>query len=507
MKIRYGVCFGMLVMGMTVVGTPEGRAQSRLAANGESGASVASAGSTGGASTTASASSPAELDRRIEALEMELAELRTELTARKEAQTAAASAAASAPEPTPGVAVAPQDAAKPPEKLSIASLLGPTSVSGFVDAYYQYNANHPVGQGAGLRAFDFRSKQISLNMVELILDKAPDASGPAGRTGYHVSLGFGDAMNTVNATDPGKLGFAQYLKEAYFSYLAPVGKGLQIDVGKFVTPMGAEVIESKDNWNYSRSLLFTFGIPFYHFGARAKYNFNDKFNLTGYLLNGWNNIVDNNSGKTYGMSAGWNPDKKNAITLNYLAGPEQPTGIYGFANAAGTSLVNVNNIWRQTWDLVYMYTPNTKFSFMMNYDYGHGDRFVVNNTTTPFLLSSPVYWTGGAGYLKYSPDDKNYFAARYEYYYDRNGFTFCGGSPVCNASVLPQAVPVPHLHVQEFTATYQRTVSTHVLTRLEYRRDMAGQPIFPLSNFAIPIKHQDTATLGLIFLFDSREAK
>ena len=35
------------------------------------------------------------------------------------------------------------------------------------------------------------------------------------------------------------LGFDQYLKEAYFSYLAPVGKGLQVDVGKFVTPHGA----------------------------------------------------------------------------------------------------------------------------------------------------------------------------------------------------------------------------------------------------------------------------
>ena len=73
------------------------------------------------------------------------------------------------------------------------------------------------------------------------------------------------------------------LKEAYVSYLAPVGKGLQVDFGKFVTPMGAEVIESKDNWNYSRSILFGYAIPFYHFGVRAKYAFNDKYSLTGFL--------------------------------------------------------------------------------------------------------------------------------------------------------------------------------------------------------------------------------
>ena len=481
MKKRYGVCFGMLALGMTVVGTPVGRAQSRLEANGGSGASSGSATSM---SPAPAASSPADLDRRIEALEQELSELRTELTARKEAETVAASAVAMAPAPTPGLAVAPQDAAKPPEKVTVASLLGPTSVSGFVDTYYQVNFNHPADNGADFRAFDFRSHQIALNMIELILDKAPDASGPAGRTGYHVSLGFGDAMNSVNVTDPGGLGFAQYLKEGYFSYLAPVGKGLQVDVGKFVTPMGAEVIESKDNWNYSRGLLFTYAIPFFHFGARAKYTFNDKYNITGFLVNGWNNIVENNSGKTYGLSFGWNPDKKTAITVNYLAGSETPT-----LAAGSLPVVNTNNFWRQTWDAVAMYTPNTRFSAMVNFDYGRGDRFI---STFPTTVSPPVYWTGGAGYVKYSPTDKDYVALRYEYYEDHDGFTL--GT-------------FPHLHMNEVTATYQRTLASHLLTRFEYRRDWATRPIFDYSHFAVPVKQQNTATMGLIFLFDSRDAK
>ncbi len=44
---------------------------------------------------------------------------------------------------------------------------------------------------------------------------------------------------------------------------------MQIDAGKFVTPIGAEVIESQDNWNYTRSTLFGYAIPFYHTGLRA----------------------------------------------------------------------------------------------------------------------------------------------------------------------------------------------------------------------------------------------
>ena len=32
---------------------------------------------------------------------------------------------------------------------------------------------------------------------------------------------------------------------------------------------GAEVIETHSNWNYSRSLLFAWAIPYYHMGLRA----------------------------------------------------------------------------------------------------------------------------------------------------------------------------------------------------------------------------------------------
>ena len=36
----------------------------------------------------------------------------------------------------------------------------------------------------------------------------------------------------------------QYMQQAYVSVRAPLGSGLTIDAGKFVTPAGAEVIET-----------------------------------------------------------------------------------------------------------------------------------------------------------------------------------------------------------------------------------------------------------------------
>ena len=252
------------------------------------------------------------MTKHIEEMEQQIKELQIEISTLK----AIDKTTASTPTPALGAAqnvVSSSTAAPPPP--SLASLLGPTSLSGFVDVYYGQNFNNPAGQANGLRFFDGATNQFGLNLVELVVDKTPDPSN--SRTGYHVALGFGQAMNAVNGSEPkGGLGFDQYLKEAYFSYLAPVGKGLQVDVGKFVTPAGAEVIETKDNWNYSRSILFSYAIPYYHFGMRAKYAFNEKYSVTGYFVNGWNNVIDNNSGKTYGFSLGWNPNKKVGMTQN-----------------------------------------------------------------------------------------------------------------------------------------------------------------------------------------------
>src|SRR5882672_9285661 len=125
MKKTYGVCVGMLAMGLAVLGAPAGRAQSRMAADEAGSGSVPSTTSTTSASATPAASSPADLDRRIEALETELSELRTALAAKKEAETAAATAVVATPAP------AAQDAAKPMEKVTVAGLFGPTSISGF----------------------------------------------------------------------------------------------------------------------------------------------------------------------------------------------------------------------------------------------------------------------------------------------------------------------------------------------------------------------------------------
>src|SRR2546430_27593 len=417
---------------------------------------------------------PSEISQRMQELEKQVSDLRSELAALKQNDSMASNAKTQTPTGVPQsnlVTTAPATTSPTPA-MSIASLLGPTSVSGFVDTYYNYNSNQPSSRTNGFRSFDVASNQFGLNLVELVVDKTPDPTN--SRTGYHIALGFGQAMDAVNGSEPqAGLGFDQYLKEAYFSYLAPAGKGLQIDVGKFVTPHGAEVIETKDNWNYSRGILFSYAIPYYHFGMRAKYAFNDKYSVTGFLVNGWNNVVDNNTGKTYGLSFGWNPSKKFAIGQNYMVGPEE--------NSLNSNL-------RQLSDTVITYSPTSRLSFIVNGDYGRGDRFITDTTTNTF--SHPVFWTGVAGYVKYAFNSSSAIATRYEYYDDHDGYT--------TGTLAPT-------HFNEFTMTFERLVAHHIISRFEFRRDISNQPVFLKGSN--PVLDQNALAAGLVFTFDSREAK
>ena len=44
--------------------------------------------------------------------------------------------------------------------------------------------------------------------------------------------------------------------------------------------------------------------------------------VTGFLVNGWNNVKDNNDAKTVGVSLGMKPNAKTGLFLNYLVGNE-----------------------------------------------------------------------------------------------------------------------------------------------------------------------------------------
>src|SRR4051794_11369947 len=88
-----------------------------------------------------------DLTAKIDELQRELEDVRAQLAAlKKDGKTGDA--------PASGTAAPASPVASSNSTPTLASLLGPTSLSGFVDMYYGYNANQPATRSNGLRFFD-----------------------------------------------------------------------------------------------------------------------------------------------------------------------------------------------------------------------------------------------------------------------------------------------------------------------------------------------------------------
>ena len=333
-----------------------------------------------------------------------------------------------------------------------------TEVAGTLDTYFHYNFNEPeTGTLTPLRNFDFEHNQFSFALAELALIKSATSDD---RVGFRLDLDYGPVTDWVHSADAAGPEVVKHFQQAYISYLAPVGTGLTFDVGKFVTQHGAEVIEAKDNWNYSRSLLFAWAIPYYHMGVRVGYAPNDQVTLGAALTNGWNNTKDNNSQRTYGVQAVIRPTASLSIVQNYMGGPEQTDN---------------TDDWRHLADTTVTYAVTDTLSVMGNYDYGRDE---VDGAT--------VTWQGIGLYAKAQVNPVFAVIPRWEYYNDEDGFTTTAAQ-----------------NVQEFTLTAEVKHSQGLIMRVEYRRDWSDVNFF--SKNGVSRDNQDTLSVGWVYAFSTRQ--
>ncbi len=344
-------------------------------------------------------------------------------------------------------------------------------ISGFVDVYYSYNLNKPNTRANGPLAasnFDTASDAVSLNLGEIVFSKAPE-----GGAGFRIDLNFGPTTDIVHcgtatcptATSPSEATFKN-IQQAYITLGTP-GK-LTVDVGKFVTHMGAEVIETKDNWNYSRGILFAGAIPYYHGGLRVNTTLSDTLSVNGFVYNGWNNVFETDRSKTYGLQVGFTGIKAIPVWFNWI-GPEEGTafGGAGFKD-------------RQVSELIVGFNPSDSLSFMFDYNDGEQDK----------TAGGSQKWSGYAAYAKWSMEPCA-LSIRFEDVDDDDGFIF--------GSTDLKGVAFKKNSVQEWTVTVEHKVGKDLLTRVEYRRDMADQKIFLDKGTAVD--EQDRVTAGFVYTF------
>jgi len=332
------------------------------------------------------------------------------------------------------------------------------------DVYGDLNFNHPENSINQNYNFDTIANQARFSFGKVAFEKA------SGVLGFRIDAGVGTTTSTVyySAAEPGPEGF-KYLEQAYGEFRPPNSHGLEIDFGKFVTSVGAEVIEAGNNFNYSRSLLFSIGSPYYHFGVKATVPVTKDLTLGVQLVNGWNSVGNENSFETVGLVGNYVFNKKITWNNTFLTGPQSEFQAPGQVPVQRYSRAYIN-----LYDTNFVFTMNDKTSLYAEWLFG----------TNKLPGVSLQKWTGLAGAGKYQITPRFAAAARLEWFDDINGY----------ATGIAQSLA-------EITLTGEMKIVHGLLSRLEYRHDSSAAPYFNRGTDVMVARGQSTVALALIASF------
>jgi hypothetical protein len=360
---------------------------------------------------------------------------------------------------------------------AIEGALSGIRLTGFVDTAFHWNFNNPMNQPAAatgtreqsLRVFDQDEGSFTVHAVELAFEKpAPETGG----VGFRTDFFYGEDAEVITPT--GSVTDEFDLQQAYVEARLPIhalegneifGDSVYFRAGKYVTLAGAEVVESKDNWNTTRSILFGFAQPASHTGVRSSYGlWSDKVTLTGGLVNGWDLNEDNNDYATVEAQIAYKPNDDILFATTWYSGPEN-------ANQDGHK--------RNLVDLVALWHATAKLSLMANIDIGRENR-VPNGTPGPGHEDS--LWHGYAVYARYQATEKLAMATRAELFVDQEAFRV-GAGAIAPSRDFSGGLATPTFQARdsrywEWTYTTEYKLYDNLISRLEYRYDWSDAPIF-----------------------------
>ncbi len=384
--------------------------------------------------------------------------------------------------------------------------------SAFVDGYLGFNYNFPKPQSGKnrLRAHDY-ANGFALSWVGV------NASYPADPVGATISLRFGPTArqigNSCVSADKSRCDSAEGLENVKQGFVSwkPGGpdSAITLDLGKFDTPFGAEVADSHLNMNYTRSMLYA-SQPVFHTGLRASFAFTDVFDFRVLAVNGWNNSIDNNVGKSFGAQGTLhlpNADGDELLTasLGYLGGPEQddnfllncPDGtVFSASGCVATTRSAADVIaagdqqglvdrdkansagWRHLIDLAVAIKPIERLQIIVNADLG-----IENQRTAqdPNQFEAEVYYGALLG-ARVAVIEEFGIAARAEFFHDPKGF------------ISGYAIP---MNLVGGTLTLDFLPADYLTLRLDGRLDWAERQIFDKS-IRDKTGTQFTTTLGVV---------
>lgn len=340
------------------------------------------------------------------------------------------------PVPAASVAQATPEATPTPEPSPTPA---PLEVHGLVDVVYAFNTNRPA-DGAnfflGVGTSGKRGDEFAINLGQVDLTLPTSEERPVG---FRLALGFGtgpDVLRAGEVTRPGtRADVWRHVIQASAQYETGLGRGLRLEAGIQPCHIGMEAFASKDNWNYTRSWLGELS-PYTQTGLKLSYPLSERWSAQLHVLNGWQGIADNNSGKSVGAQLAYNAEKA-SVSVNAVAGPE---------------LTDNDDDVRVLGDVVAVLRPSPSFSVGVSVDAAREERGEAAAAT----------WFGAGLYARWAPPaSKTALALRAEHYDDEDGAI----------SGTPQTL-------RELTLTLEHRPDSHLIVKLEGRVDDSTAEVF-----------------------------
>lgn len=305
--------------------------------------------------------------------------------------------------------------------------IGKLSVGGLIDTYYGFDFNEPEGSLRPYCVSSARHNEININLAYIDLKY---------RNKYvraHLVPGFGTYVNDNYATEKGSL---KNLIEANVGVKISRKREIWIDAGILGSPYTNESAISKDHLMYTRSFGPEF-VPYYQAGVKLSVPFNEKWSGYLYVLNGWQQIQDNNNPLSIGTQLEFRPNNNLLLNWDTYVGDEY-------------SIAAPMNRTRYFTDL-YLIWQKEKWTVTSCVYAGRQDK------KDSLGLKSTVYWGQANVVADYKIRKRASIAARFEYFSDP-------------ASV--QVVPVTNVNgFESFSAgaCFNLRITDNAMFRLENR--------------------------------------
>jgi hypothetical protein len=181
---------------------------------------------------------------------------------------------------------------------------------------------------------------------------------------------------------------------------AKLSDNLWVDGGIFFSHMGMESWISRDNLTYTRSLVAEYS-PYYQSGVKITWTPSAKLTAQADIVNGWQNISENNTGKGAG------------IRLDYVADSAFTVSYYNFfSDEAGSQLRTFNGIGLKR--------VSGKLTILGEFDVGSQNHASGGGSSST--------WYGYTAVARVQPMPKVAVNSRFEGYSDRDQTIIVTGS-------------------------------------------------------------------------------